>query len=67
MSSIESFGSICCNELPEKRAATSKRVIGARVLISAEGYHILHEKKEKRSRRKKRKEESKKRRKKGMK
>jgi len=33
--------------LPEKRAATCTRVIGARVLMSAEGYHILHEKKEK--------------------
>ena len=32
--------------LPERRATTSERVIGARVLTSSEGYEILGKKKE---------------------
>jgi len=39
--------------LLEKRAGTSTRVTRARVLISAEGYQILHEKEERGGRKKK--------------
>jgi len=42
-------------QLPEKRAAPSTRVTGARVLTSAEGYQILREKEEKRRKRRKKK------------
>jgi len=38
--------------LPDKRAETSARVTGARVLMSAEGYQILHEKEEERKKKK---------------
>ena len=36
--------------LPEKRAATSARVTGARVLTSSEGYEILHKRRKKEER-----------------
>ena len=55
-SSLSKYLVLYVAPLPEKRAATSARVTGARVLTSSEGYEILRKKEERKGRKRKKKE-----------